>query len=80
MNYYYSQLAGALGILKSHGVELNYHELDATMKRTAVEHGPDQCDTHEIKTLHRQYRNLCLEQGYIRQGELFDVCDCVSLV
>lgn len=80
MNYHFNQLAGALGMLKQHGEQLDWASLDATMRRVAAEHGPAHCDTEEIKAMHRTYRDLCLSHGLINRGELFDDRDAVPLI
>ena len=41
MNYYYQQLAGALGVLKSAGIDLDYATLVRELREIAREHGPD---------------------------------------
>lgn len=80
MNYYYNQLAGALGLLKSNGVELPWGEINETLRKVAAENGPDKCDTVEVKNMHRQYRDKCLDLGLVQRGELFNDHDCVPLI
>ena len=79
MNFYWDQLAGALGMLKSNGVDLPWSELNMKLRQIAAEHGPN-CDTDEVKLMYRQYRDMCLDLGLIRQGENFDWRDAVPLV
>jgi len=79
-NYYYNQLAGALGLLKENGYDLPWAEINETLQRIAAEQGPFECDTPEVIQMHRYYRDLCIKTGSIGIGELFNEKDCVPLV
>jgi hypothetical protein len=80
MNYYYNQLAMALGLLKSNNVDLPWAEINEKLRRIAAENGPDNCDTDEVIQMHRKYRDMCLELRLIQIGELFDDRDAIPLV
>ena len=79
MNHYYNQLAGALGVLKQNGTDLPWSELDEKLKKIAAENGPDQCDTEEVREMHKKFRDQCLSLGLINAGELFDIRDSIPL-
>jgi len=80
MNYYYNQLSGALGVLKNAGIDLPYSTLNERLQQIAADHGPEGCDTDEVRTLHRQYRDIALHHGLIQRGELFTIHDCTPLI
>lgn len=79
-NYHYDQLAGALGVLKQNDVDLPWGEINEKLRKIAAEHGPENCDTDEVREMHREYRDKCLEMGFIRRGELFNHHDIVPLI
>lgn len=73
----YEQLCGALGVLKSAGVDLPWVEINDQLISIS------RLSTTEMEMaaepMLRQYRNMCLERGLMRRGELFNISDCVSL-
>jgi hypothetical protein len=73
----YEQLCGALGVLKSAGVDLPWVEINDQLRAVARLNIAEREAAAE--SLLRQYRNMCLERGLIRSGELFNISDCVSL-
>lgn len=91
----YDQLCGALGMLKTNGVELPWEEINEQMRgigrrvgiakfgdpiaNTPATGFTDQVH-EEVRVLHRQYRDMCLARGLIERGYLFDDRDCVPLV
>lgn len=86
----YDQLCGALGVLKANGATLPWEEIDATMRDIGrrlgiamdAEEGKGIFDPvhDEIAVLHRKYRKMCMDAGFIRKGELFDEHDCIPLI
>ena len=78
----YHQLCGALGMLKTNGVELPWEEINEQMKEIARLNTAESslAMNTAAQPLLRRYRDMCLERGLIRRGELFDLNDCVPLV
>jgi len=79
MNYYYNQLAGALGVLRSNDVDLPYTDLNEQLRIIARDNGPENCDTDEVRVMHRKYRDMCIDLGLINRGEIFSFRDVVPL-
>lgn len=79
-NYYYEQLCGALGVLKSSGENLPWVEINETLRKIAADNGPFDCDIDEVKAMHRQYRDRCLRLKLLNPGELFDLNDCIPII
>lgn len=82
MNHDYNQLCGALGLLASHGVELDRPAITANLRAIAIRLGNayERGDIHdpvyvELRQMHRHYRDRCLQLGLIRSGYLFDLHD-----
>lgn len=90
----YSQLCGALSVLKLHGADLPWTELYERMRDIGrrigiAQFGDPLAGTpptgatdpvhQEINDLHRTYRDMCLDRGLIRPGELFDLNDSGAL-
>ena len=91
----YDQLCGALGMLKQNDVELDwtaiYEQMRDIGRRVGIAHFGDPIantpatgfadPVHaDVRTLHRKYRDMCLERGLIERGYLFNQYDCVPLV
>lgn len=81
MYNYYFQLCGAVGLLKSSGVDLDYDSIIQEIRNVAALNTP-QSNTAMIdaaRPLWRKYRDMCLERGLIRPGELFNWHDIHAL-
>ena len=78
----YDQLCGALGVLKSAGVEMDWSAINEQLKSIARLNTSESAMAmnQAAQPLLRQYRDMCLELGLIRQGQLFDRHDCRPLV
>ena len=78
----YQQLCGALGMLKTNGVELDWEIINEQLKEIARLNTAESslAMNTAAQPLLRQYRDMCLERGLIRRGELFNLDDCVPLV
>lgn len=77
--YYYTQLAGSLGMLKSNGVNLPWSEINEKLLQIAADNGME-CDTDEVRQMHQKYREMCVKLGLINIGELFNDRDCIPLI
>lgn len=82
MNRDYEQLCGALGLLASHGAELDRPAITANLRAIACRLGNahESGNMHdpvyvELRQMHRHYRDRCLALGLIRPGYLFDQHD-----
>lgn len=88
----YDQLCGALGMLKTAGVDLDWPTINDQMREIGLrvgiaEFGDPHADTRpplpplgiSLHDLHRKYRDECLVRGLIRRGELFNDDDCMGL-
>jgi hypothetical protein len=91
----YDQLCGALGMLKQNGVKLDWAAINEQMRdigrRVGIARFGDPISNttatgftdpvhDEVQTMHRKYRDMCLERGLIERGYLFDDRDCVPIV
>jgi len=78
----YDQLCGALGMLKTNGVELDWNSINQTMREIAALNTADSALAMNTaaEPLHRKYRDMCLERGLIQRGYMFDAHDCVPLI
>lgn len=76
----YQQLCGALGALKTAGADLDWTAINEELKSIArLGKNPLEMNT-AAEPLLRRYRDMCLEMGLIKRGELFNLDDCVPLV
>ena len=79
---YFSQLCGAVGLLKSSGVDLDYDAILEEIQRVAALYVPGGSNAAMIEAarpLWRKYRDMCLEHRLINPGELFNWHDIHAL-
>lgn len=79
MSNNYEQLCGALGVLKSAGADLRWHDLLDELRQLAAA-GDDPLKLHESAApMLQKYRDMCVDRGLIRAGDSFTTSDAESL-
>jgi len=79
----YQQLCGALGVLKTNGAELEWVGIDKKMRDLGRRVGTATWSDpvhDEIRAEYRKYRDICLKKNLIKNGQLFNLNDCVPLI
>lgn len=69
-------------MLKTNDVDLPWSEINEQLKEIArlnTAESPLAMNAAALP-LHRKYRDMCLDRGILRRGELFNTYDCVPLV
>lgn len=74
--YYYQQVCGLLGLLKTNGADLNWSAIDSEMRQVSQNGTAEQWATN----CHRKYRDMVLSRGLLKNGEVTSHSDVVPLV
>lgn len=78
----YADLCCALGLLKQNGADLDWAALDAKLREISCNaNGDIRALNKASASLAKKYRSMCVEQGLLKPGEMFDWRrDCVPLI